>query len=256
MPPTLKNKRELEAMRQAGRIVGACHRLLRDAVRPGVTTGDLNHLVHEYIVQQGGVPSFLGYPGRTPFPAATCISVNQEIVHGIPGPRVLREGDIVSIDVGVIWQGYHGDSAWSYPVGKISRAAQELLDTTEGALYHALEFARAGGRLSDISHALQSYVEARGFGVVRSLVSHGIGRDLHEDPQIRNYGPPGKGLLLRPGMTFAIEPMITQGSPEARELDDGWTIVTADGSLAAHYEHTIAITESGGPEILTPQDDL
>jgi methionyl aminopeptidase len=241
-------------MRQAGRIVGACHRLLRDAIRPGVTTGQLDRLVHEYIVQQGGVPSFLGYPGRTPFPAATCISVNEEIVHGIPGPRVLREGDIVSVDIGVIWHGYHGDSAWSYPVGKVARAAQDLLDVTEQTLYHALEFARAGGRLSDISHALQSYAEEHGCGVVRNLISHGIGRVLHEDPKIMNFGPPGKGMFLRPGMTFAIEPMLTAGSYATRELADGWTIVTADGSLAAHFEHTIAITESGGPEILTQQE--
>jgi methionyl aminopeptidase len=254
MAPTLKNRHELDAMRHAGRIVGECHKLLRTAVRPGVTTGQLNKLVHEYIVKQGGVPSFLGYPGPTPYPAATCISVNDEIVHGIPGPRVLKEGDIVSVDVGVIWQGYHGDSAWSYPVGKVSRAAQDLLDVTERTLYHALEFARAGRRLSDISHAIQSYAEEHGYGVVRKYISHGVGRSLHEDPQIKNYGPPGKGLPLRPGMTLAIEPMITQGSYDVRELDDGWTVVTADGSLAAHFEHTIAITEHGEPEILTRQD--
>ncbi len=199
-------------MREAGRIVGACHRLLRDAVQPGVTTGHLNRIVHEYIVHRGGVPSFLGYPGSVPYPAATCISVNEEIVHGMPGPRVLREGDIVSIDIGVSWRGYHGDSAWSYPVGEISRAARDLLDVTEQTLYHALEFARAGGRLSDISHAIQGYAEEQGYGVVRNLISHGIGRVLHEDPQIKNYGQPGKGLLLRSGMTFAIEPMITQGA--------------------------------------------
>lgn len=254
MAVTLKNKVELDLMRRAGRIVGECHLLLREAVRPGVTTAQINRLVHEYIVKQGGVPSFLGYPGPTPYPAATCISVNDEIVHGIPGPRILHEGDIVSIDIGVIWQGYHGDSAWSYPVGRVKPAAQALLDVTEQTLYHALEFARAGGRLSDISHAIQSYAEARGYGVVRKYISHGVGRSLHEDPQIRNYGEPGKGLRLQPGMTFAIEPMITQGHYESRELADNWTVVTLDGSLAAHFEHTIAITESGGPEILTRQD--
>ena len=254
MSVTLKNKAELEKMRHAGHIVGECHMLLRDAIRPGVTTGQLNQRVHEYIVKQGGTPSFLGYPGRTPFPAATCVSVNDQIVHGIPGSRVLHEGDIVSIDIGVIWQGYHGDSAWSYPVGKVSTEAQRLLDVTEQTLYHALEFARAGGRLSDVSHAIQSYAETRGFGVVRRYISHGIGRSLHEDPQIKNYGPAGRGLLLRPGMTFAIEPMITQGNYESRELADGWTVVTLDKSLAAHFEHTIAITEQGGPEILTYQD--
>ena len=254
MAPTLKNRRELEAMRHAGRIVGECHVLLREALRPGVTTGQLNKLVEEHITRAGGIPSFLGYPGPTSYPAATCISVNDEVVHGIPGPRVLREGDIVTVDVGVIWQGYHGDSAWSYPVGRISRAARDLLDVTEQTLYHALEFARTGGRLSDISHAIQSYAEARGYGVIRKYISHGIGRTMHEDPQIKNYGPPGKGLPLRPGMTFAIEPMITQGDYETRELADGWTVVTADHSLAAHFEHTIAITEHGGPEILTQQE--
>jgi len=254
MALTLKNRHELEIMRQAGRIVGECHVLLRDAIRPGVTTGQLNKLVHEHIVRRGGVPSFLGYPGPTPFPAATCISVNQEIVHGIPGPRALHEGDIVSIDIGVIWKGYHGDSAWTYAVGRVSEAARDLLQVTEQTLYHALEFARAGNRLGDISHAIQSYAEAHSYGVVRKYISHGIGRALHEDPQIKNYGQPGTGLRLQPGMTFAIEPMITQGSYATRELDDGWTVVTADASLAAHFEHTIAITADGPPEILTRQE--
>jgi methionyl aminopeptidase len=254
MAVTLKNRHELDLMRHAGRIVGECHLLLRDAVRPGVTTAQLNGLVHDYITRQGGVPSFLGYPGPTPYPAATCISVNEQIVHGIPGPRVLHEGDIVSIDIGVIWKGYHGDSAWSYAVGRVSKAAQDLLDVTERTLYHALEFARAGGRLGDISYAIQSYAEGRGYGVVRKYISHGIGRAMHEDPQIKNYGEAGKGMLLRPGMTFAIEPMIARGHYDTRELSDGWTVVTADGSLAAHFEHTIAISEHGGPEILTRQD--
>lgn len=254
MATTLKNRTELELMRQAGRIVGECHLLLREAIRPGVTTSQLDRLVHDQIVRQGATPSFLGYPGLTPYPAATCISVNEELVHGIPGARVLREGDIVSVDIGAIWRGYHGDSAWSYAVGHVSPAARALLDVTEQTLYHALEFARAGARLSDVSHAIQSYAEQRGYGVVRKYISHGIGRSLHEDPQIQNYGPPGKGMLLRPGMTFAIEPMITQGDYATRELADGWTVVTADRSLAAHFEHTIAITESGGPEILTRQD--
>jgi methionyl aminopeptidase len=255
MAPTLKNKHELEAMRQAGRIVGECHRLLRNAVQPGVTTGHLNKLVHEHILRRGGMPSFLGYPGPTPFPAATCISVNEEIVHGIPGARVRRDGDIVSIDIGAIWNGYHGDSAWTYPVGLVSAAAQNLLRVTEATLYHALEFARAGNRLSDISHAIQSYAESYGYGVVRKYISHGIGRALHEDPQIKNYGAPGTGLRLQPGMTFAIEPMITEHGYETRELRDGWTVVTADGGLAAHFEHTVALTVDGPPEILTGQDD-
>lgn len=254
MAVTVKNRIELEKMRHAGRIVGEAHVLLRDAIKPGVTTAALNKLVHEYIARQGGVPSFLGYPGSVPFPAATCISVNDEIVHGIPGPRVLYEGDIVSVDIGVIWQGYHGDSAWSYPVGQVSSEAQQLLAVTEGALYHALEFAQAGRRMSDLSHAIQSYAEEADFGVIRKYISHGIGRALHEEPQINNYGIAGRGMKLMPGMTFAIEPMVTQFSYESRELDDGWTVVTLDGGLAAHFEHTIAITPEGGPEILTRQD--
>jgi methionyl aminopeptidase len=255
MAITLKNRAELDKMRRAGAIVGECHVLLREAVRPGVTTGRLNQLVYEHIVRQGGKPSFLGYPGKTTrYPASTCISVNEEIVHGIPGPRSLREGDIVSIDIGVIWQGYHADSAWSYAVGHVCADAQRLLDETERTLYHALEFARVGWRLGDISHALQSYAEEHGLGVVRNYVSHGIGRSLHEDPEIKNYGAAGKGLRLRQGMTLAIEPMLTLGHHEARELDDGWTAVTQDGSLAAHFEHTIVITEHNGPEILTRQD--
>lgn len=254
MAVTVKNRIELEKMRHAGRIVAESHMLLRDAVKPGVTTAALNKLVHEYIVRQGGIPSFLGYPGKVPFPAATCISVNDEIVHGIPGPRVLHEGDIVSVDIGVIWEGYHGDSAWTYPVGRISAEAQRLLTATEGALYHALEFAQAGRRIGDVSNAIQTYAEEAGFGVIRKYISHGIGRALHEAPQINNYGPANKGMKLIPGMTFAIEPMVTQWSYESRELDDYWTVVTLDGGLAAHFEHTIAITPDGGPEVLTRQD--
>jgi methionyl aminopeptidase len=255
MAITLKNRVELDKMRRAGAIVGECHQLLRTAVRPGVTTERLNQLVYEQIVTQGGKASFLGYPGKTTrYPAATCISVNEEIVHGIPGPRKLREGDIVSIDIGVIWQGYHADSAWSYAVGQVSADAQRLLDVTERTLYHTLEFARVGRRLGDLSHALQSYAEEHGLGVVRNYVSHGIGRSLHEDPEIKNYGAAGKGMRLRHGMTLAIEPMLTLGHYDVRELDDGWTAVTQDGSLAAHFEHTIVITEHNGPEILTRQD--
>lgn len=253
MAITLKNKSELQKMRRAGQIVGDCHNLLREVVRPGVTTAALDHLVHTYITQQNGIPSFLGYPGPTPYPAATCISVNEEVVHGIPGSRQLQEGDIVSIDIGVIWQGYHGDSAWSYPVGIINPKAQKLLQTTEQTLYHALTFAQVGGRLSDISHSIQSFAESHGLSVVRKYTSHGIGKKLHEDPELRNYGVAGKGVRLREGMTLAIEPILTQGSHEVRECDDGWTAITADGTLSAHFEHTIAITEDNGPEVLTKQ---
>ncbi|NOK60995.1 MAG: type I methionyl aminopeptidase [Chloroflexi bacterium AL-W] len=256
MAITLKNKSELQKMRRAGRIVGDCHCLLREAIRPGITTAALDKLVHTYITQQNGIPSFLGYPGPTPYPAATCISVNEEVVHGIPGSRLLQEGDIVSVDIGVIWQGYHGDSAWSYPVGAIDLKARQLLETTEQTLYHALTFAQVGGRLGDISHSIQHFAESHGLSVVRKYTSHGIGKSLHEEPEIRNYGRAGRGVRLREGMTLAIEPIVTQGSHAVRECDDGWTAVTVDGTLAAHFEHTIAITEDNGPEVLTRQDKL
>ena len=253
MAVTRKNKRELAAMRRAGAIVGASHRMLRTCVEPGITTRELDNRVHMLITRLGGQPSFLGYGGPPPYPAATCISVNEELVHGIPSKRVLREGDIVSIDIGVQYDGYHADSAWSYAVGAISDEAAGLLQVTEETLYHALSVVRTGARLSDISWAIQSYAEARGYGVIRNYISHGIGQALHEDPQILNYGPAGRGLVLQPGMTFAIEPMIVCGAPTTTVLRDGWTVETTDGRLAAHYEHTIAVTD-GETEILTSQE--
>jgi methionyl aminopeptidase len=194
-------------------------------------------------------------PGAPPFPGTVCTSVNEVIVHGIPGKRILHEGDIISVDIGAVLDGYVGDSAWTYGVGHISPGAQRLLKVTQECLWAALGQARAGNRLGDIGHAIQSHAEANGFGVVRKYISHGVGRKLHEDPEIRNYGDPGKGMLLRPGMTMAIEPMITDGNYESVELDDGWTVVTIDGKLSAHFEHTIAITPEGEPEIMTLRVD-
>ena len=254
---TLKSSKELEKMRRAGRVVGECHALVRAAVRPGVTTGEIDRIVADHLRKRGAKSPFLHYrvPGAPPFPGTTCTSVNEVIVHGIPGKRVLHEGDIISVDIGAILDGYVGDSAWTYAVGHISPGARRLLEVTEECLWGALHQARAGNRLGDIGHAIQSHAEANGFGVVRKYISHGVGRKMHEDPEIRNYGDPGKGMLLRPGMTMAIEPMITAGSYESIELDDGWTVVTIDGKLSAHFEHTIAITPEGEPEIMTLRVD-
>jgi methionyl aminopeptidase len=240
-------------MRRAGRVVGECHALVKAAIRPGVTTGELDRIVADHLKARGATSPFLHYRprGAPPFPGTVCASVNEVIVHGIPGKRALKAGDIISVDIGAILDGYVGDSAWTYGVGPIAPSTQRLLDVTEGCLWAALAQARAGNRTGDIGHAIQTHAEARGFGVVRKYISHGVGRKLHEDPDIRNYGEPGKGMLLRPGMTLAIEPMITQGSYESRELDDGWTVVTIDGKIAAHFEHTIAITPEGEPEIMT-----
>ncbi|WP_018131302.1 type I methionyl aminopeptidase [Effusibacillus pohliae] len=242
-----KSKTELAIMREAGRIVALTHEELAKAIRPGITTRELDEIAEELIRKHGATPSFKGYHG---YPASICASVNEELVHGIPGPRVLREGDIISIDIGAYYQGFHGDSAWTYPVGNISDEAARLLRVTEEALFKGIEQAREGNRLSDIGHAVQKHVEAAGFSVVRDYVGHGIGRQMHEDPQIPNYGPPNRGPRLKVGMTLAIEPMVNVGAYHCKTLADNWTVVTADGSLAAHFEHTVAITENG-PEILT-----
>lgn len=244
-------------MRRAGRLVGECHALVREAIRPGVTTGELDRIVAAHLRAHGAKSPFLHYQpkGAPPFPGTICASVNEVIVHGIPGSRVLAEGDIISVDIGAVLDGFVGDSAWTYAVGTISRSAQQLLEVTEACLWAALKQAHAGRRLSDIGHAIQSHAEAHGLGVVRKYTSHGVGRHLHEDPEIRNYGPPGKGLRLRPGMTMAIEPMITEGSYDTLEQADGWTVVTFDGKLSAHFEHTIAVTPEGEPEILTVRPD-
>ena len=242
-----KAPREIDIMRQAGQIVARTHKELKAHIRPGITTGQLDAIAERYIRSQGATPSFKGYNG---FTGSICASVNEELVHGIPGDRVLHDGDIISIDIGAEYNGYHGDSAWTYPVGKISEETKRLLDVTEESLYKGLERAKAGVHLTDISHAIQSHVEAANFSVVREYVGHGVGQNLHEDPQIPHYGPPGKGPRLKTGMTLAIEPMVNVGKRYVRTLSDNWTVVTVDGSMCAHFEHTIAITDEGY-EILT-----
>lgn len=248
----IKSEAELHRMRQAGHIVAEVLERMREQVAPGVTTGQLNRWAEEVIERRGGTPSFKGYPPGSshPFPAAICASVNQELVHGIPGPRVLLEGDIVSIDVGVIYQGYQGDAAITLPVGEVHPEAQRLLAVTEEALYAGIAQARAGNRSGDISAAIQSVVEAHGFNVVREYTGHGIGRQMHEDPQVPNFGQRSHGVLLRRGMTIALEPMVLAGDYRVRVLDDHWTVVSADGSLTAHFEDTILI-QDGEAEILT-----
>lgn len=242
-----KSAKELELMREAGRIVAQAHRLMKEAVEPGITTAELDRIADAYIRSQGAVPSFKGY---NDFPSSICASTNEELVHGIPGPRKLIEGDIISIDIGAQYEGYHGDSAWTYAVGKISSEAQRLLDVTEASLYAGLELVRPDERLFTVSHAIQQVIERAGFSVVKEYVGHGIGAKLHEEPQIPNYGIEGRGPRLKPGMTLAIEPMVTAGERYVKTLADNWTVVTIDGSLCAHFEHTVAVTEDGY-EILT-----
>ncbi len=243
-----KSQAELEAMREGGRITAACLRMLSGSVRPGVTTRELDALAEDFIHDHGGRPEFKGYQG---FPASICASPNAMIVHGIPGPYRLKEGDIISLDVGVRYEGFVTDSATTVAVGEVPEETTRLLETTRRCLEAATEQMRPGKHLGDIGHAIQSLAESRGYGVVRDLVSHGVGRKMHEDPQIPNYGRPGTGPRLLSGMTFAIEPMITLGSYEIRLSEwDGWSIYTADGSLAAHFEHTIAVTDDG-PWVLT-----
>ena len=245
-----KSAAELDVMQQAGAIVADTHALLGEHVRPGVTTAELDRLAHEYIRSRGGYPTFLGYPGPYPYPASICASLNEVVVHGIPNDEPLNDGDILSVDVGVTYEGFVGDSAYTYRVGEVDASAERLLDACEAALWAGIEKARAGAHLSDVSHAIQRVTEDAGFSVVRSLVGHGVGRNMHEDPQIPNFGEPGRGPVLAQGMTLAIEPMITTGGPEVVVREDRWTIASRDGSLAAHFEHTVAVTE-GEPRILT-----
>jgi methionyl aminopeptidase len=237
----------MEAMERAGAIVGATLTLLKKSVEPGMTTGDLNRIADKNIRSMGAVPTFIGYHG---FPAAICASVNEEIVHGIPGKRVLKEGDIIKMDVGATIDGFIGDAAISVAVGEISDEAQRLMDDTDASLYAGIAAAKPGNRIGDIGAAVSGYAIPRGYGVVRQFVGHGVGRYLHEDPQVPNYGEAGKGVLLRPGMCICIEPMLNLGTHDTRILDDDWTVVTADGALSAHFEHTLAITQNG-PKILT-----
>lgn len=244
---SVKNERELEVMRRAGRITAAARALAGRMVRPGVTTKEIDKAVHDYIVSQGAKPSFLHYAG---YPASACISVNDVVIHGIPNGRVLREGDIVSVDVGAYWGGFHGDCAATFACGTISPEAQKLVDVTRQSFYEGIKMARQGNRISDISHAVQTYVEANGFSVVRSFVGHVIGEQMHEEPEVPNFGAPGRGPRLIRGMTIAVEPMVNQGTYDVRVLKDKWTTVTVDGKLSAHYENTLLITD-GEPEILT-----
>jgi len=248
----VKTRREIETMREAGRHVGEILLELRDAARPGVATIELDEQARRAIKQRGVASSFLGYApyGLPPYPAVLCVSVNEEVVHGIPGPRELKPGDVLSLDFGVSVRGYHGDSALTLPIGTVSPEVRRLIDVTRDSLDRAIAQMVPERRLSDVGHAVQERVEAEGFAVVRAFVGHGIGREMHEPPQIPNFGPGGRGPRLKPGMVFAIEPMVTAGGPDVRMLDDHWTAVTADGSLAAHFEHTILITD-GEPEVLT-----
>ena len=244
---TLKSEHEIELMRRAGKITAAARALARDMVKPGVTTQQIDKAVYHFIKSQGATPSFLNYNG---YPASVCVSVNDEIIHGIPGKRVLKEGDIVSVDVGAYIGGFHGDCAGTYPCGRVSDQALDLIRVTQQSFFEGLKFAREGYRLSDISHAVQEYVESHGYSVVREYVGHGIGRRMHESPEVPNFGNPGHGPRLLRGMTIAVEPMVNAGSAAIRQMSDGWTVKTADGKNAAHYENTILITD-GEPELLT-----
>lgn len=244
---TIKSPQELDSMRRAGGVVGAVIDLLKASVAPGMTTKDLDAIAYKEITRQGAKPTFMGYRG---FPASICTSVNEEIVHGIPGKRVLKEGDIVKVDVGATIEGMIGDAAVSMAVGEVSPEAIALMDATRISLEEGIKAAQPGGRIGDIGAAVQAYGESRGYGVVREFVGHGVGRFLHEDPQVPNYGQAGMGPLLRVGMCIAIEPMFNMGDWHTKILDDDWTVITADGKLSAHFEHSIAITEDG-PEILT-----
>ena len=248
---SLKSPREIEAMRRAGRLTAQARALAGSMVHPGVTTHEIDRAVRRFIESHGAKPSFLGYGG---FPASTCISVNEVVIHGIPGSRKLEEGDIVSVDVGAFIGGFHGDCAATYPCGQISPEAERLIQVTQRSFWEGIANARPGCRVSDIGHAVQSYVESFGYSVVRDFVGHGVGTKMHEPPEVRNFGPAGHGPRLQPGMTIAVEPMVCAGDWHVKVLPDKWTTVSQDGSLTAHYENTILITEDG-PEILTVTED-
>ena len=250
---TIKSRTEIELMKKAGEITAAAHKLIEDAIRPGITTLELDRIAEEFIHKNRAVPSFKGYqgiPGAPDYPASTCISVNNEVVHGIPGLRTLKDGDIVSIDIGVYCNGFHADAARTHPVGNVAKEAIRLIEVTRQSFYEGICHAKEGNRIIDISAAIQDYVEKNGYSVVREYVGHGIGEEMHEQPQIPNYRTRERGPRLEQGMTLAIEPMVNEGRPGVRLLDNKWTVVTADGSLSAHYENTIAIT-GNEPEILT-----
>jgi methionyl aminopeptidase len=246
----LKTQREIEIVRNNGRILAKTLKLLEEKIRPGIKTKELDQLAEDFIKKQGAYPAFKGYRG---FPASVCVSVNEEVVHGIPGERIIKEGEIVSVDVGVFKDGYYADAACTYPVGEVSIEAQRLIWVTQESLKNAIRSIKEGRFLSDVSYAIQSFVEENGFSVVRDLVGHGIGKKMHEEPQIPNFGTPGQGVMLKKGMVLAIEPMVNAGSYEIYTKDDQWTIVTRDGSLSAHFEHTVAVTENGA-RVLTVDD--
>lgn len=248
---TLKSEKEIALMRRAGKITAAARALARDMVKPGVTTQQIDKAVFEFIKSQGAVPSFLNYHG---YPGSACISVNDEVIHGIPGKRVLKEGDIVSVDVGAYIGGFHGDCAGTYPCGQVSDEAMDLIRVTQQSFFEGIRCAREGHRLGDISAAIQSYVESHGYSIVREYVGHGIGRTLHEAPEVPNFGTAGRGTRLLRGMTLAVEPMVNAGGAAILNMADGWTVKTADGKYSAHYENTILITD-GEPELLTDATD-
>jgi len=247
MAITIKNQQEIELMRQAGHIVALAHARLESEIQPGMTTQDLDDIVRDVIEEHGATPTFLGHMG---FTGRICASINEEIVHGIPGKKTLREGDIIAVDIGATYHGFIGDSAWTYPVGAIDETSQRLLDVTEKSLYLGIEQAVAGNRLGDIGHAIEQFVTGQGYGMVREYGGHGVGRQMWEEPHVPNHGQKGTGVLLREGMTIAIEPMVNIGGDETLQLEDGWTVITRDRTRSAHFEHTILI-RNGPPEILT-----
>jgi len=249
MTISIKNDDEIQRMAEAGNVVSLVHSRIAAAISPGVTTAELDDVARDMLKEAGAISSFLGYHG---YPAHICASVNDVIVHGIPDRRRLRDGDIISVDIGAILNGFHGDSAWTYPVGEISDEAAALLHDTEKALYCAVDAARTGNRLGAVGHAVETFARALGRGVVREYGGHGIGRSMHEDPHVPNTGSPDRGILMRTGLTLAIEPMLTTGGEETRTLSDGWTVITSDGSLAAHFEHTVVVGLEGG-RVLTPR---
>ena len=248
----VKSPRQIQFMREAGKITAGARTIARQAIAAGVTTAEIDKEVYNFITKSGATPSFLNYGG---FPGSACISVNEELIHGIPGKRIVRNGDIVSVDVGAKIHGFHGDCAGTYPCGEVSEETKRLIAVTRQSFFEGIKYAKAGNRLGDISAAIQEYVERHGYSIVREYVGHGIGENLHEDPSVPNYGQAGRGPRLVKGMTLAIEPMVNAGAAAIRVLDDDWTVVTKDGSLCAHYENTILITD-GEPEILTMADDI
>ena len=252
---TIKSKREIELMREACRVTALTHKAIEEAIKPGMTTADIDRIAEQTMKKYGAISAEKGYDpgirGVPPYPASTCISINDEVIHGVPSnKRVIKDGDIVSVDLVALKDGYNGDAARTYMVGNVSKDAQRLVEVTKQAFFEGIKYAKKGNRIGDISHAIGEYVKSQGYSVVREFQGHGIGKEMHEDPGIPNYGKAGKGIRLEPGMTLAIEPMVIQGKPNILELDDGWTIITEDGTLAAHYENTILITENE-PEVLT-----